>query len=151
VLKSLVVLCLSAVCLLAPASADAGGKPSRDSDPIIDKINAVRASHGLRALRSSPSLSATAKRFSRHLMRTDVFSHDSSIHASSRFKALGETLAIHPGWRPRRSMTVGSWLHSPAHRALLLSRSFTYVGAGMARGRFGSTPTTVWTVQLGSR
>jgi uncharacterized protein YkwD len=151
VLKSLVVLCLSAVCLLAPATAHAGGDTHHESDPIIAKINAVRASHGLRALRSSPSLSATAKRFSRHVIRTDVFAHDSTIHASSRFTSLGETLAIHPGWRPRRSFTVRSWLNSPGHRVLLLSPSFRYIGAGMARGRFGSTPTTIWTVQLGSR
>jgi uncharacterized protein YkwD len=84
-------------------------------------------------------------------MRTDSFHHASRIQASSRFKRLGEALALHPGWRPKRSVTVRRWLRSSGHRALLLSSRFRYVGAGMARGRYGSGYATIWTLQLGSR
>jgi uncharacterized protein YkwD len=193
--KTLVVLCLTAACTVAPGSAgahakaEAGGKPdaagktrphakaapgakpghpgakaapgakpghpgakaAASADPIIARINAIRRSYGLRPYLASASLSRSAARYSRGLMRSNRFTHDSVIHAGSRFERLGEALAYHRGWRPRRGHTVRSWLHSATHRALLLSRSFRYVGAGVARGRFGGGAATIWTLQLGSR
>jgi uncharacterized protein YkwD len=149
--KSLVVLCLTALCIAMPGAAHAAGKSAAEPDPIIEQINEARQSHGLRPLLHSPSLSRTAERFADGLMRADRFSHDARIHVRSRFARLGETLAIHPGWRPQRGLTVRHWLRSAAHRALLLSRSFTHVGAGMSRGRFGRGFATIWTIQLGAR
>jgi uncharacterized protein YkwD len=122
-----------------------------EADPIVEKVNEARASHGLRPLRPSPSLARSATRYSRWLMGIDRFFHDDRIHASSSFGRLGEALALHPGWRPQRGNTVRRWLRSSGHRALLLSRSFRLIGAGIARGRYGSGHATIWTLQLGTR
>lgn len=150
--KTLVVLCLIAACAAAPAAANAHVEAEASGvEPIVQQINDVRRSHGLRPYVQSSSLSRSARSYSRRLMRANRFAHDSFIHASSRFGSLGEALAYHGGWRPRRAHTVRSWLHSPSHRSLVLSPSFRYVGAGMARGNFGGGQATIWTLQLGNR
>ena len=40
---------------------------------------------------------------------------------------------------------------SPTHRAILLSRSFRWVGIGLARGRLGSRVVTAWVAHVGAR
>jgi uncharacterized protein YkwD len=116
---------------------------------MVDKINKVRGSHGLRALRYSRSLARSSSRYSRHVLRTDRFAHASRIRASRRFSRLGEILALSSGWKIRRKRTLRLWLGSPGHRAVLLSSSFRYVGAARVRGRFGGWRAMVWTVQFG--
>jgi uncharacterized protein YkwD len=143
----IVVTGVVALALAVPAAANAGS----ERDPILDGVNGARARHGLAPLRSSNSLHRSASGFAGHLMRTQRFAHANRIHASSRFRTLGETLAIRIGsrrWRPRA--VVRAWMHSPAHRALILSRSFRYAGAGYSRGRFGGRKAVIWVLHLGS-
>jgi uncharacterized protein YkwD len=142
----LACLLVVGVAAVSPAAVQAGG-----TSPMVRKINKVRHAHGLPSLHRSRSLSRSAAGFARHLMRVDVFSHASRIHASSRFSRLGEMLALNNGWRVRRSSAVRGWLRSPEHRGLMLSSSFTSVGAGLARGSFRGGPATIWVVQLGRR
>jgi uncharacterized protein YkwD len=44
---------------------------------------------------------------------------------------------------------VRQWLHSPGHRAIVLSKRFSYVGVGLSRGRLGGTAATIWVLQAG--
>ena len=118
---------------------------------VVRKLNKVRRRNGLRQLRFSPSLARSSALFARHLMRTDRFGHAPRIHANPSFRRLGEVLAMHPGWRPRTSSTIRSWMHSPIHRHVLLSHNFHSVGAGRARGRFGRRRATIWVMQVGRR
>jgi uncharacterized protein YkwD len=134
--------------LIALSAVPAGAS---GSTPIVRKLNVARHKHGLPSLRFSPSLSRSSSRYARYLIRVDRFGHASRIRAASRFHLVGEALAWHPGWRAARSYTLRSWLHSPPHRALMLSRQFRYVGAGKARGRLGSVKATVWVMQFGRR
>jgi uncharacterized protein YkwD len=131
------------VLVAAPVSASAG------TPPMIRKINKARQAHGLPALRYSPSLGRSSRRFARHLMRTNSFGHARHIRASRRFHRLGECLGRQSGFRLRRSMMVRGWLGSPSHRAILLSREFNRVGASPARGRFGGQRSTIWVAQFG--
>lgn len=139
-----------AVMLLAVAVAVP--TTSASATPVaVKKINHVRHAHGLPSLRYSSSLHRSSTRFARHLMRADYFGHASRIRASSRFSLLGECLAQFSGWRLRPGRTVRAWMRSPGHRAILLSRSFTSVGVGSSRGRFGRSPSTIWVAQFGRR
>jgi uncharacterized protein YkwD len=125
--------------------------PAAHGNPVLDEVNQARARHGLAALRASESLERSASAFARHLMRSQRFAHGRRIRASRRFRTLGEALALRVGPRPlRHATTVRSWLRSPGHRALLLSRSFRYAGAGWTRGRFGGRPAAIWVLHLGS-
>ena len=141
-----------AVCLVLACPLALGATPSHASESplsMVARINQVRTTHGLSALQYSPSLARSSSRFARHLVRVDRFAHGARIMASSRFSRLGEVLALTHGWRIRRRQTLKNWLSSPSHRALLLSSSFRYVGAGRVRGYFGAARAVVWTVQFG--
>jgi uncharacterized protein YkwD len=144
----IVVAGVVALDVALPAAAEAGP----EGDPLLDGINGARARHGLAPLRSSDRLHRSASAFAGHLMRTQRFAHSNRNHASSRFRTLGEMLAIRigsPRWQPRA--VVHAWLHSAAHRALMLSRKFRYAGAGHSRGRFGGRKAVIWVLHLGSR
>lgn len=139
------LLLVSGWTLAAPAWARGGAPTGR----MVATVNNVRADHGLRPLRPAPRLARSAGRYARWMLRTDYFGHLSRIRASSRFRVLGETLAWHTGRRVRVRATVRSWLRSPPHRALILSGSFRWIGAGHARGRLHSRPSTMWVLHLG--
>ena len=138
-----------ACCLFAPGLVPAAATAAPAEPAMVDAINAARARHGLRPLRLAPSLARSSRAFAGHLMRTDYFGHAARIRASPRFRALGEILALHTSPRPHRRWTVSRWMNSPGHRAVILSRAFSRVGAGRAVGRFGGRRTTIWVAQFG--
>jgi uncharacterized protein YkwD len=122
--------------------------PAPEAD-MVAAVNAARARHGLRPYLASASLRRSATGQSLWMLRADRFSHRPRIHASRRYDSLGEALAWHVGWSPRVAFTLRTWLASPGHRRLVLSRHFRYFGAGMGRGRFGRHRVTTWTLQFG--
>jgi uncharacterized protein YkwD len=138
--------CTAAALLLpaAPAVADA----EREA---IDALNDVRRAHNLPALRVSGSLNRSSGRYARRMIRHDFFGHASHIQMAGGFRSAGETLAWHRGWRAQPRRTVSRWMHSPGHRAVLLSPGFRLVGMGFARGRLGSRMATTWVAHVGSR
>jgi uncharacterized protein YkwD len=100
-------------------------------------INKRRTAHDLRRLRLADCPETTAKRWSRHLARSDEFYHQSMTDLLDKCDAVyaGETLG-------RGSMTprklVRMWMESEGHRAVLLSRKSRRIGIGasvMADGR----------------
>ena len=113
-------------------------------------INQARRAYGLPPLRRSRSLAGSARVFSRHLVATRRFAHAARIQTSSRFRNRGEILANLGGHRWDRARTVRMWLNSPPHRAVILSREFTYLGAGRTAGLLSYGPATVWVVHFGS-
>jgi uncharacterized protein YkwD len=138
------------VLLAVPATADAERTAKQRAErKMTAAINSARAQHGLPAFDRSASLTASAERYSRWLMDHDVFGHQSSIWASSRFALLGEALEWHPGSRVRVWDTVRRWLGSPSHRAILLSPVMRREGAGLTRGRFGSRRAVMWVLHVG--
>jgi uncharacterized protein YkwD len=140
----------AAVVLFAvPASADALTASDRAERKMTAAINSVRAEHGLPTFERSASLTGSAERYSRWLIENDVFGHQSSIQASSRFKLLGEALEWHSGHRFQVWKTVRRWLGSTSHRAILLSPVMRRQGAGVTRGRFGSGRAVIWVLHVG--
>jgi uncharacterized protein YkwD len=127
----------------APASATSA------EFKVVHKINRIRHAHGLHRLRPAFSLFASAGLYSHRMMRSDYFGHLSRIPVASSWRAAGETLEWHRGWRLRPRLVVSLWMHSPPHRAVLLSSRFTRIGVGRARGRYGRTRATMWVAHLG--
>lgn len=142
-----IAACLATICVLVLTIGGSAAKAS--PSPMVDEINMVRTAHGLHSLRYSRSLARSSRRYARYLAGTNQFQHAPRIRASSRFTRLGEILARMPGWEPHRVETLDNWLASPSHRAVLLSPSFTYVGAGRALSGSGEDVVAVWTVQFG--
>jgi uncharacterized protein YkwD len=125
---------------------------------MLEKLNAVRAQHGLAAVRPSLLLRLAAKRHSDDMVVRDYFAHTSPGGATlydritkSGFVAGyswegGETLAWGTGVLAKPGYTVKAWLASPEHRAILLSSTWTRIGISRACGSFlGHTGACVWT------
>jgi uncharacterized protein YkwD len=134
-----------------PSTATATAAPAADdpSTRMIEAINDVRAAHRLPPLREAPRLIGAASGQARSVIRSDSFQHGSSFR-NAGFRTAGEAMAYNRGWSRRTRPAIRMWMNSPGHRALVLSRSFRYVGAGIARGRLGGTPTTIWVAQFGA-
>jgi uncharacterized protein YkwD len=148
-LRRLPVAALTGLLVLAllPA-AQAAASAQRDA---IVQLNQIRRDHGLAALRSSRSLHVSSTRYARHMVSSNYFGHGARIAVGSQFGRAGETLELHPGWEPDPNLAIDGWMSSPSHRAVLLSSEFRWVGMGIARGRNGSGPYTVWVAHVGAR
>jgi uncharacterized protein YkwD len=145
----------SVLVVLAIAPAPASARPPKaraaTSGAMVEKINAVRARHGLRPLRSSPALSGTSERFAAQLMRADILQHRAEPSTGAAFGQAGEVLALQLGHRARPGAAIAQWMQSGSHRAVLLTRSMNQVGAGFAVGSFRGRPAVIWVAQVGRR
>jgi uncharacterized protein YkwD len=124
-------------------------------------LNRARAQAGLPRLRLNRRLSRAASRHSREMVRRHYFAHESANGRS----AFDRIFAVHyvprnSSWSLGENIGWGSltlaqpialvrmWMHSPPHRANILSRSFRDIGIGVAagipkrHGRRGATYTT---------
>jgi uncharacterized protein YkwD len=135
------------LALCMPATAVADVPPA--SAAMIAKVNEMRRSNGLSTLQTSDALVGSARGYARYMLRNDYLGHLSSIQAGGRFLFLGEILAWHNGWKPRVAYTFSRWMNSPPHRAVLMSPTYRFIGAGRVRGRLGRTRETAWVAQLG--
>jgi uncharacterized protein YkwD len=140
-------------CVLALAAmlVPVGGAAADAEQEAIDALNQIRHSRGLPSLRSSDSLRHSATRYAREMIRRDFFGHQARIDVAGGFRSAGEALAMHSGWSAEPRRTVGRWMDSPSHRALLMSSRYRWVGMGLARGRIGSQTVTTWVAHVGSR
>ena len=152
---------LALVLATGADSARAAGDGAR-LDPIeraiVRGINRRRARHGLGALREVRRLARAADFHSREMLAGDYFAHasrDGSSFATRirryvRASTLGETLAML--WPPRREhmarCVVSMWMHSPPHRAILLSRSFHRLGVARRTGSLGGRRACVVTADF---
>jgi uncharacterized protein YkwD len=150
-LSRLPVSLLTGLLVVAATVLPAASAAASAQQDAIDQLNQVRRANGLAQLRASESLHRSSTRYAKHMIGAEYFGHASHIAASSAFGRVGETLELHSGWHADASQTIDEWMNSPAHRAVLLSPSFRYVGMGIAHGRLGSRLVTVWVAHVGAR
>jgi uncharacterized protein YkwD len=119
----------------------------RARDATLCLLNRVRGRHGLAPFRLNPKLSRAARRHSRDMVRHRYFAHDSRNGRSpfDRMRAtryvprnaswwLGENIGWGSGSLAEPASLVRAWMHSPPHRANILSRHFRDIGIGIAVG-----------------
>jgi uncharacterized protein YkwD len=145
--RIVVVIAVALASMGAVAEASAKATPE---SKLLAAINKARAQHGLAALEGSKSLSRSAKRYGRKLMRTDSFGHAARPQVSRRFATAAEVLGFTHGWRRRPGKVVSMWLSSAGHSPILLSPDYRYVGGAPVRGHFDGSKATIWVVQFGS-
>jgi uncharacterized protein YkwD len=110
-------------------------------------LNRARAQAGLRPLRLNGRLSYAARRHSHDMVARRYFAHDSLNGATpfQRMRAthyvprdaswwLGENIGWGSGTLASPAALVNAWMHSPMHRANILSRHFREIGIGIAVG-----------------
>jgi uncharacterized protein YkwD len=137
------VVASTLLTLIVPA-APAEARSDRFERALLQQINAVRAQHGLRAVRHRGRLAAVASRHSGEMMRTGRLSHvaldgRSATQRLRRFTRgpVGEVIAWSSRRRTSSRSIVHQWLNSPSHRAVLLEGRFRRVGIGARRGHRG--------------
>src|SRR6476659_10422665 len=121
-------LAIALISTAAPTTAQASARAR-----LLDRLNHVRAVHGLPAVHGARSLRAAALRHSEDMLARDYFAHTSPTGSTVAFRILrsgfvsghvwraGETLAWGIGARASAAATVAAWLRSPTHRAIVLS------------------------------
>jgi uncharacterized protein YkwD len=155
-------LILAAVLVAAlglPLAATAQPGTSRSERELIRRLNSVRAEHGLASLSTSRALGRAADRHSRDMLRRDFFDHSSSdgtpfdrrVRRYASARKLGETLAAIGRRRGGAHTVVQMWMHSPPHRAIVLSAEFRRIGIGRRWGTLGSAKQAVVTADFASR
>jgi uncharacterized protein YkwD len=131
-------------------------------DAVRCLVNAERTSRGLSALAPSARLRAAAAAHSADMIARRFFDHVSPGGATvtdrvRRAGYSGRTLGEDIGWGTAElgspAAIVQAWMHSPPHRAVILSPRFREIGVGVALG----TPTertadgAVYVLDLGRR
>ena len=152
VLSTLTTLLVLSFAAAAPAAQAGSPRLDRGERSVIRAINRARASHGLRRLLTGRRLARAADAHSRNMLRANVFSHGAfsqRVRRYVRYRNIGETIAMTSRCSARA--VVRMWLHSPGHRAVLLSSRFRRVGVGRRRGRLGSSRACLVTADFASR
>ena len=103
---------------------------------VLRQVNIRRANHGLSQLRFASCPDGTAERWSRYLAVNDAFFHQSMTGILDRCHAryAGETLG-RGSMSPNRLVTM--WMHSPGHRAILMSPQARRIGIGATPDALG--------------
>ena len=145
----LVAVLLSASCILGgtgtvtPAAADTSAyqgspamAPTRYQNRVKFWVNRMRREHGLPRLRFATCTDRVADRWSKHLALEDEFYHQHLMRILVKCDAYyaGETLG-RGSIAPRRLVYL--WMHSPEHRAVLLSPHARRIGIGSYPDQYG--------------
>jgi len=126
---------------------------------LLDRINVVRAAHGLPRVYPSSQLRGAAQRHSLDMLRRNYFAHTSPTGSTVYDRIVGsgfvsgaaswlggETLAWGTGSLAGARATVHAWMLSPDHRAILLSTQYRWIGISRECGRYhGYAAACVWT------
>ncbi len=119
-------------------------------------INQQRARNGLNQLSANRALARAAGRHAADMARRNYFSHFSPggssplrrARAAGWRRSVGEALAWGCGALTTPRAAVGSWLASPAHRAIILGRGRA-VGLGYKRGPGCGGGRALWVAEVG--
>ena len=168
-----VFACAAAVVAVAAPAALSAPSASRFSvagleSGLLQQLNAIRADHGLSALRSNAKLAAAADQHSREMADDGYFDHDSVdgtsfstriAHwypvANHRSWWVGENLLwSSPNVDPKGAMQL--WMNSPEHRANILTARWREIGVSAihvatAGGTYDNLPVTIITTDFGVR
>jgi uncharacterized YkwD family protein/spore coat assembly protein SafA len=107
---------------------------------VVRLTNQQRAKYGLPPLQADWQLARVARYKSADMRDKNYFSHQSPTYGSPftmmknfgiSYRTAGENIAA--GQRTPQEV-VNAWMNSPGHRANILSKDFTHIGVGYAKG-----------------
>jgi uncharacterized protein YkwD len=136
---------------------------------LVAAVNRARRAHGLRPLAYSGALASAATEHAKALATAGMFTHDwpttgrlfsswiRSFYPARGYRAwrAGENLLwASPGFSPADA--VQQWLESPAHRRVLLTKSWRELGIGVvsalaAPGTYGGRDVQIAAAEFGLR
>jgi len=127
--RLLIILLVFIYATVAPALAG-----QINDVKLENKINHLRIKHDLRPYNSNSKLQKVAQRRSSRLAEIHKLKHSPNLKKRLRpALAVGEILGVGTTWRG----VYRTLKHSPEHRGVMLSRTFTQQGAGLTRDKRG--------------
>jgi uncharacterized protein YkwD len=151
--KILISLLVSLSLVVIPAVSQAATKSSKragSEQRVLVLLNEIRQQHGLSTLTASTSLRNAARFHSSDMLQKGYFEHDGlnetwDARVSRFVKAplIGENIAWGSGSFGTPEGIVSQWMHSPTHKAIILTAGLHRVGLGFATGTFDGTPGAV--------
>lgn len=117
--------------LATPASAQAD-TASIEAD-FVSKINALRASKGLRQLEVHPELQALGRSWAGSMAKADQISHNPDL--ANAVKADWEKLGENVGVGTTVDKLHQAFIDSPTHYKNLVDPAWTHIGVGVVMGR----------------
>jgi uncharacterized protein YkwD len=141
---------LAAGLLLLPATTSArSGASFRGNTErvVLQLLNTIRREHNLPAFTFSSALRSAAREHSADMLARHYFDHDSPdetfdhrIRRHLDSTLVGENIAWGTGRYATPEGLVNLWMHSAAHRRIILMRSLHRIGLGVAIGSFDGSP-----------
>ena len=151
--KILLSLLVTLSLVVAPAVSQAAAtspKRAAGEDQVVALLNQVREAHGLSDFTVSGALRNAARFHSADMLTKGYFDHSSPTEAwdariARYLKAplVGENIAWGQGSYGSPAGIVSQWMHSPPHRAIILTPGLHRIGVGLATGTFTGTPDAV--------
>jgi uncharacterized protein YkwD len=161
----LLMLALFAATAGSAAAASCSGASARATSAspgtlrsaLLCLVNHKREASGLRALTPDRRLQKAATRHARDMVRHHFFAHQRPggpdllarlRRAHWHGDAWGETIAYGCGAAGTPRATLRMWMHSPPHRAILLSGTFRAGGVGVTGSALCGTG-SMWVLDVG--
>jgi uncharacterized protein YkwD len=158
-----------AVLVILPATASASVTLTPKEQSVVTLINQIRSQYGLAKLSVSTPLTRGARSHSTEMGSKQYFSHNSYsgetfsrrlirlgyIRTGYTYWKAGENIAWGAGLYSTPELVVDNWMHSDAHRAVILTKNFRQIGIGVTQCAEGfgtcSDPVYFFTLDLGRR
>jgi uncharacterized protein YkwD len=150
ILQSVIV---SFAILFVPAVSQAASKVTYQASgeqQVLVLLNQIRAQHNLSPFTASAPLRNAARSHSADMLQHNYFEHDglnetwdARISRYLKSPLIGEDLAWGTGSSGSPAGIVSQWMHSPIHRAIILTGDLHRVGLGLALGTYAGTPGAV--------
>jgi uncharacterized protein YkwD len=158
--------------LVAPAAFGQHGAARQTSLQALDaavlvQLNAIRAAHGLVALKVNPALTSAAEGHSAQMLADGYFAHESAGGAPFWNRLTAYSHSAHGSWSVGENLLWSSpdvdathalhlWMASPEHRHNILTARWREIGiaaihADTAPGTYGGRSVTVITTDFGAR
>jgi uncharacterized protein YkwD len=161
---------IAALIIGAPSAHACGGRHVKLTDGDAAKVsratvcllNRERAHHGLRKLRASGKLRTAATAHSQDMVAEGYFDHDGPNGDTliSRARQVGYLAHVRTWWLAENigygsgsdgtaAGIVRAWMHSPEHRANILTKTSRDAGVGIAQGEPDGASGATYTLDLG--
>ncbi len=133
---------LFAILVMAPFAVSARPPIASPERLLFDALNRERASLGLSMLYWDDSLASAARQHAERMAQRNMLSHQlpgepdlrmRATGAGARYSVIAENVAVGPD----PAVIHSEWMHSPGHRANILSSQLSVVGIAVVQGSVG--------------
>jgi cysteine-rich secretory family protein len=133
---------LLAILIMAPFAVSARPPIASPERLLFDALNRERASLGLSMLFWDDSLASAARQHAERMAQQNTLAHQlpgepdlrmRAAGAGARYSVIAENVAVGPD----PAVIHSEWMHSPGHRANILSPQLSVVGIAVVQGSVG--------------